>query len=177
MKNVIIGVLALMTVNSFASVNDVVDPSKKIFVKISRINDDISFEKCQVKNPTKCSQIGSQPFYTLSELRSQRSEESREVLYSTLGDVTLAAGSLYGGAFYIIGIGAAESGGALAAVYGTTVGLPVIAGLSLDAFNPIEQYKQKETLEEEVILDKLVTVKNVSKFITRLETVLSKINN
>jgi hypothetical protein len=177
MKMTLIGLLLLASFNSIASSMDVVDMNKKIFVKITKVNDDISFEKCQYRNPTKCSQIGNQPFYTLNELRNQRSEESNEVIFSALGDVALTAGVLYGGAFYLIGIGAAESGVASSMLMVATAGTPVLAGLSLDALNPIEQYKQKETIEEEVILDKLVKVENISKFIKRLETVLNKIND
>jgi hypothetical protein len=170
-------IISLMLIFSSLSLsaNDVIgEKNAKFFVKVTGNKDEVTFEKCEVRRPDLCTGIGTQPYYTLRELRNQRSEEAKDVYYSLGLDVVLIAAAVGTGGWLLYGAAGADAG-LIVGLPAVTLGVPITAAVVLGGLNPIEQNAQKETLEETVITDKLVKVKNISKFIGRLETVLNNI--
>jgi hypothetical protein len=170
----IISLLLVFSSLSLSAKDVIGEKNARFFVKVTGNKDEVTFEKCEVRRPDLCTGIGKQPYYTLSELRNQRSEEAKDVYYSLGLDIVLVAAAVGTGSWLLFGAASADTG-LIVGLPAVTLGLPITGAVVLGGLNPIEQSAQRDTLEETVITDKLVRVKNIKKFIGRLETVLDNI--
>lgn len=132
----------------------------------------IKFNACYQDNT--CRYLGPKQWYSHKELTDRRFQERWDVFFSVAGDAGAAVGTaavtfvgwgvLFGGIGEIpaiVGLGTGSAGGAIV----------------FDALNPYEQWQQQHTLSDDYLLGKknvILTVQELTDFITRLETVLSK---
>jgi hypothetical protein len=193
-KMTIVAMSAFIAFNGFANTLDV-KPNRRLktgdaYVRVTKLkNNRIRFEKCISAIEIKtCKSLGNKSSYSLEELRSQRSEENREIAYTIGGDVLLVVGAAYGGFVGGAALGAISSTGILSSIGAELVGggllgtaglevAAIVSMASFDILNPVEQTRQAKTLNEEVITDKDTTIDSadMNDFIDRLDTVLSKI--
>ncbi len=178
--------LFLFTINAFSSVEDVKPHNIKkgdLYVRITKspYADHVTFEKCKFgQEDTDCTYLGAQDSYSLDNLRQQRLIERAEVGGAIIGDIGAAAvityGSLYAlasAAIFSTGLSGAVAG--ISVSTGTGITGSVILAKSVDALNPVKQYKQSQTVSKKVILDRNFEVENIEQFIENLETVLNKV--
>lgn len=154
--------------------------------KDPRNGDQVKFEECiKGSNPECLRTIGPKLWYTVEELQSQRAVETFQAYGSIVANVGVVALSIFGGmgaGSMIVSAGAtnlaASVGGGLAGIF---IGAPLgaMGGITLvttvNALNPVEQFRQSGVISDDVINDRPVTQSNMSKYIERLELVLEKL--
>lgn len=144
------------------------------YVRITVIDDtQVVFDKCAWNQlSTPCQRIGRTTPYTLNELRQRRSGENQDVLWASVFNATTIA---FGG--WTCGLADLAITGVID-VAGTIIGsaLGATALSILEPFSLFTQIKQVRTIREALITDEEeVVVGNISKFITRLEVLLKKL--
>lgn len=184
--------------NSHANLTDVTQVGSPEYIEVTLTKDqNVKFRYCNSQKKT-CEPITNKT-YSLNELRNQRAQETIEVVGSTLTDAAILAGAAYGGAYLITGgniagasisssnvvVGFLEGidsafhmvGVAAGGFMGFSTGtLLIFASQNItNALNPLYQYEQTQTIQENVILDKNVPTENIRKFKQLLTEVLEKI--
>lgn len=192
MKLIIAAMTTVLSFHSFASLLDV-KPKRGLkagdaYVRVTKLkNQKVKIEKCVSGLEAKtCATLGRKSSYSVKELRSQRAQENREIVYSVVADVALIAGAAYAGFYGGIVVINALPASTSATITHFAVIPSVIGGLETGAavliananvLNPVEQTRQAKTLDENVISDEDTLIDNadMSDFIERLDLVLSKI--
>lgn len=164
------------------SAKDVVPASRDhlSYLEVRKISQHVGFIYHRYpKDPGKF--LGPRRFYSIEELRNLRTRENLDVLWSSLADAGIIALTITTGAtgeallYSVVTPGA--SGGAVVPLLGGLAG--GAAGVAVDHFvtalNPVDQYDQARTLNEDVIQDRMVTVgedQDLKEFVKRLEEAL-----
>ena len=150
------------------------------YVRVTRVDKNhTSFKDCIKGEEAKtCKQIGPKKFYSISELTSQRTTEFAQMWMAGVADVGIGTAAFFTGAWIGLslesaGVELAADGVMAAAQTGNVVTL--VAAYNIDAINPHEQYKQADSINDEVITDKVVGVSDIDLYIDRLNLVLSKL--
>ncbi len=175
----------LMTNTLLAKPMDVFGKGDR-FIKITRDSEkkQVGFQLCLKTNTAICQKIGKKNFYAIDDLIALRNSEKWDVVKAAGSDVAV----IIVGAFAGFALGFSAAGGAGVAAT-STAGLYTIPGgillgiaggitlsAAIDAINPYEQYKQLETLEDEVLNDTdIFTETDSTKFANRLEAVLDNL--
>ncbi len=137
----------------------------------------VKFEFCNY-HEQQCSSIGSNIFYSKEKLRKLKESEKWDVLKASAADVAIVIASIFTGGGAAYAIATTDAGmiyGTL--IVGTTSGVaaPFIIR-QFDSNNPYGQYKQLETLNDDVLNDNKVVVNyDVVTFANRLGTVLDNL--
>ncbi len=192
MKKLVSAIAFLLSFSTLASTLDV-KPKRGLklgdpYVRVTKLkNEKVKIEKCLSGLESKtCEKLGRRSSYSIKQLRSQRAEENREIVYSAVADVGLVAGAAYAG-FYggIIVINAFQAVASNATYFffvmpsmiGTLETGAALLIANVNILNPLEQARQAKTLNEKVINDEDVEIDNneMNDFIQRLDLVLSKI--
>lgn len=176
--------ILIFTLNAIAAPENVYPKNRfdSRYIEVELVGDThIRFSYCKKKND--CRLLGDKGIYAVKDLRSRRTKENLDVLWSALADIGIVVGLAYGGAFVgaIVGTSAgagSASGTLLGAILGTGTGTATgaTAIALVDKINPYEQYKQAETLEKNILADNDVVIDDIEKFVKRLEFVLNKID-
>ena len=175
MKTLIIGLLLTGSLAS-ATPTDVLPKELfkgSLYVKVTKLNSDrVKFEKCYYGFDSTCKQIGKNKFYSISDLDNQFYLEKAQVAGAVIADLAITIVGMSVGAA-VIGV----AGGTLGVALGATI-VPAVAMDILPSIDPVEQYQQSETIDDEVINDEEVKINTsgVQLFIDRLELVLNKID-
>ena len=158
---------SLLTTHAFAGYFDV-HGQGKTFVKVTVSEDkqSVSFKECLKTERESCVRIGALESYDIEQLKDLRGSEKWDVLKAGAADVAALIIAVGGGA--LIG-GAIFASGGLASLGAPIIGMGIGAGgaitlsIAVDALNPVEQYRQLETLEDDVITDIDVQYRNEDK--------------
>lgn len=181
----LISLLTLTFATAFAAPTDVT-PKKmwkgSQYLRVTRIGDSSKFERCFKGFDAACKPLGGQVSFTHKELEAQAFIERAQVVGAGVLDAVAAVAT--GGAALAVQSGllvslSMSSGALLVAPVGAgVIGAGVVAS-TVNAANPFEQHKQAKTLAKGVYKDLDMTVedgKAMSKFIERLDMVLTKIS-
>ena len=171
--------LSLISLNCFASVNDVESTGKK-FVKVSIQDEYVKFELCN-KETKNCDILGNRE-YTKTELKNLHTKLAAELggsaIVSTIGLVGAGVGIIMGGGAIVLAtadgvIGYTLAGGMLTGGAGA-----IVLGIT-SKYNPVNLYKRMDTVKKEIVNDKLVTISGgdvaIAKFAATLSDTLSEI--
>lgn len=155
---------------------------KFVDVTIDESRGEVYFKLCLKKDKSVCERIGNQNYYRISRITNRRNTEKWQVAGALVADVGIILVGIGGG--FVGGILAYATGALTTATY-TTAGVigsgvattgGVLAINMVDALNPYEQYKQLETITDEVINDVDVFTETDSvTFAKRLAAVLDSL--
>lgn len=152
-----------------AHATDVIQIQSGELVKVELRGEDdhkeISFQFCE-RISGKCEALGSKDWYSVSDLKSQRTIEILQVAATAGGDVAIAAGFVVAGIYMIEPLGTLAL--VLAPYYFTSQFL-------FDAVNPLVQLRQARSVRNAVIQDKTVIVKDIRRYAEALNDVLLKL--
>lgn len=196
MKKTLSALLGLLiSLNSFAvDVKPIGIKKGDAYVRVTKLaNKRVKFERC-ISGAEKltCKGLGNKASYSVKELQDQRNEENNEVIYALLADAGIGVVAVVGwvGAFAgvamattIITAAGTVSSLSLVGLTGGMVGVTaaevyaIQALESVDAINPVEQGRQRDALNTNVINDEDVEVsrEKMNEAIERLDFVLSDI--
>jgi hypothetical protein len=151
----------------------------------------VKFEECfKGSNPECIRTLGPKAWYNVSELKSQRVTETVQAYGSILADAGVLVTAVYlgavGGAMVFQGAATGTSvGEVLSGIVGSMAGGLIGAGAgaaggtalvtTIQALNPVEQFKQASSVSDDVIEDRPVEKADMNKFIARLTLVLEKL--
>ncbi len=188
MKKILIATLLMFSLSSAFAAPDNVYGKGDQYIKVS-LNEDrtgVKFELYSKKNNKKIRTLGEEnKFYKISALKELARSEKNDVVLSSLAAVGLVlatSGVGYVLTYEVMAVTAASG----AIIHPTTTSLVIGTGASAgigaklasitNSLNPYEQYKQLETLSDDVINGKdFHTKTKISKFAKRLELLLDKI--
>ena len=155
------------------------------YVRVSRDlqKQTVTFEDCIFgEENSSCRGIGSnrKGTYLIKDIKSKRTLEYAQVAFAGVADVAVVFACVAGGTAIAGLSGFSLYGGGSAGIplwVGVTSG--TAAGAAVDyavaPLNPYEQYKQAETLNDDVLADRTYIAKDIDTFIERLTVVLNKL--
>ena len=141
----------------------------------------VGFQICSKINPMKCKGIGKKNLYLKSDLEDLRASEKLDVIGASVLDAAIIFASFGVGTWvgFVAGGSTLSSSAALVTLpVGGILGAAAGSRLAswIDRLNPVEQYNQLETLDQDILNDKTVFISSdIITFSRRLEEVLENL--